>query len=468
MGHGLDVVKLVRRNAFASGCETFVILMNNSLQKSKTRVSQTLFKYFRKLKFFHKEGVARDTLVLGGAQALGYLLPLAAMPILIHRVGVQTYGLFVLVQMFGLLTQAVVDYGFPFTATRAVVNVKNDCVERNLILVNVTIAKIGLYLFCLILATFASLVYTGMDYAVVLKAYFPYSLLTLSSLLIPLWYFQGLGDISRAAIFTSIARLSSLLILFIFVRPTSTLFYIAWLYSIPGVMVAAFFWLTSLPERADWRLVRMHRVKSLLEEGRHVFATNVLSIGLTNAGPFIISTVSGSATVGLYAAAERVAKTISYIYGPLTQAIYPRVVAAFQVGHESGIDFLKRVLLLYIGSGIVLGAIAFFGADYIMAVLGATNGESANVLRWLAVWVLVSIVNNVVGLQLLTALDLSRYYMKCFLVSSLVYLASAFLLTRSLVIVGPAVALLIGEACLFALVAIKARKLMSRDYAEKN
>ena len=38
----------------------------------------------------------------------------------------------------------------------------------------------------------------------------------------------------------------------------------------------------------------------------------------------------------------------------------------------------------------------------------------------------------------------------------------------ALMTVFAAVTLLIGEACLFALVAIKARKLMSRDYAEKN
>lgn len=418
-----------------------------------------------KLNFFRKGGIVGDTLILGGAQALGYLLPLAATPILIHRVGVQEYGLFALVQVLGLLTQAVVDYGFSFTATRSVVSARDDRAKCCAILVNVTVAKAGLYAVCLMVAALAALVFHESVYSPVLTGYFPYSLLSVSSLLIPLWYFQGMGDVHRAAIFTGLARVVSLVALFFFVHPASSLVEIALLYTVPGVVVAGYFWFTALPARPDWRLLDWQQVRSLLADGRHIFATNVLSIGLTNAGPLIISTVAGPATVGLYSAAERVAKTISYIYGPLTQAIYPRVVSSFQSGQSQGIRFLKRVMALYLGSGLVLGALAFFGADYIMAKLGAPGTESSLVLKLLAIWVLISIANNVTGLQLLTALGQSRYYMRCFLASALVYLISAFLLTYAWAIIGPAIALMAGETCLFILVAMKARSVLAYDHA---
>lgn len=421
-----------------------------------------------KLNFFRRGTIAGDTFVLGGSQALGYLLPLAATPILIHRVGMTAYGLFALVQILGLFTQAIVDYGFSFTATRSVVNARHDAKERNAIFVNVTAVKVGLYIACMALVSVALVAAPWSKYALVFEAFFPYSILTLSSLLVPLWYFQGLGDVQRAALFTGLARISSLVALLAFVSPESSLVSIGWLYSLPGLLVAGIFWATSLPERPDWQQIQWRRMKVLLDEGRHVFATNVLSIGLTNSGPFIISTVSTPTVVGLYAVAERVAKTMSYIYGPLTQVIYPRVVAAFQGGHEKGVHFIKRVMVLYIGSGVVMGAVAFFGAGYIMTLLGANDSKSAVVLRWLAMWIVVSVANNVTGLQLLTALGMSRYYMRCFFASALIYLVCAFLFTSEFSAIGPAVALMIGEMCLFIMILTKARKLLAHDYARSN
>ncbi len=373
------------------------------------------------------------------------------------------YGLFALVQMLGIFTQAAVDYGFSFTATRSVVQVKDDRIERGAILVNVTAAKILIYGACLVVLFLASHLFLWNEYSEVIQAYFPYSLLTVSSLLIPIWYFQGIGDIFRAAIFTSFARISSLVVIVVFVGADSTLTDIAWLYSAPAVVVALFFWMTSLPERPGWRLVSRHRVVHVLKQGRHIFVTNILSIGVTNAGPLIISMVSGPAAVGVFAAAERVAKTISYIYGPLTQVIYPRVVSAFKIGHLSGVQYIKKVMILYICSGIFFGAAGFWGSDSIMGLLGAPEADASLILRWLSVWVVISVVNNVMGLQLLTALDLSQYYMRGFLGSSLIYIVLAVLLTHYFSSIGPAIALLMSEFCLSIYLTLKAKKLMAYD-----
>lgn len=417
-----------------------------------------------KLNFLRNGSVVRDSFVVGGAQALGYLLPLATTPILIHRVGMKEYGLFALIQVLGLLTQAIVDYGFSFTATRSVVNARDNRWECNSLLVNVTAAKISLLALCLLTAGLARALLDRADYSAVLLSYFPYSILTLSSILIPLWYFQGIGDLGRAALFTGLARVSSLVAVFIFVRPDTSLFAIALLYTFPALLVASYFWLRELPERPDWRMLEWKNIRSLLIDGRHIFATNALSIGLTNAGPLIISMASGSAVVGAYSAAERVAKTVSYVYGPLTQVVYPRVVASFAKGRYFGIEYLRRVGILYLATGFSVCALIFFGSSYIMKLIGVTDPTSSVILKILSVWVVVSIANNVLGLQLLSALGQTRHYMRCFLASAIVYLAAAFMLTAKFSAMGPALSLSLSEISLFSLVIIKAKQLLGSDH----
>jgi PST family polysaccharide transporter len=417
-----------------------------------------------KSRFLRKGGVLRDSLALGSAQAIGYLLPLATTPILIHRVGMQEYGRFALVQVLGLLTQAVVDYGFSFTATRAVVNMRHDSEACGSLLVNVTLARIGLLLICLLVAAVGYAICDRADYAAVLLCYFPYSLLTLSSIIIPLWYFQGIGNVGRAAFFTGMSRLCSLATVFLLVHPGSDLSSVAFLYSMPALLVAVYFWFRELPAMPDWGKINWREMQALLVEGRHVFATNALSIGLTNSGPLIISAANGAAAVGIYSAAERVAKTVSYVYGPLTQAVYPRVVAAFSSGKREGIGYVKGVAVLYFGMALGLCSLTFFGSAEIMRMLGVTEIAAVFILKILSIWVIISVANNIIGLQLLTALGQSRHYMRCFLACTLIYVTSSFCFTIMFDATGPAFALTLSEACLFSLVAHRAKKILSEDH----
>ena len=93
-----------------------------------------------------------------------------------------------------------------------------------------------------------------------------------------------------------------------------------------------------------------------------------------------------------------------------------------------------------------------------MGLVGAQGEASVKILKWLSVWVMVGVMNNIVGLQLLGALGATRYYMRSFVVSSLAYVGLAFLLTQNSV-AGPAIALLIGEVILLFLVVVKAIKI---------
>lgn len=410
--------------------------------------------------------LAKDAVILGGAQATAYLLPLLAMPIIIRRVGMDVYGLFVLVQVVGLLTQAVVDYGFSFSATRMVVDKKNELIDRNSLLVNVTSAKIALYAFCFgSVGLILLLMPLDARRTTVALAYFPYSLLTVGSILIPLWYFQGIGTIVRAAFYMSFSRILSLVAIAALIDSRSSLEEISIVYSLPAMLTALVFWGT-MKERPMWRLVAWEKICTLLADGRHVFATNVLSIGVTNSGPIIVSMAYEPVQVGLYAAAERIAKTISYVYGPLTQAVYPRVVSAFKESKEVGVTFIKKIGAIYIGIGFLMCLIVFLAAESIMNAIGVDVAAS-HALRWLCIWVLVSILNNVIGLQMLNALGFSRYYMRSFVVAVVIYFMLALFLTYYVSPFAPAIALLIGELTLTSFLAWKVVAIVAEGYESK-
>jgi PST family polysaccharide transporter len=91
---------------------------------------------------------------LGISQAANYLLPLATIPYITRVVGPENYGRIEFATVSVLFFSAIVTYGFTFTATRKIAELKDDFRRISMVYSTVMQAKLLLLIISTILFVF--------------------------------------------------------------------------------------------------------------------------------------------------------------------------------------------------------------------------------------------------------------------------------------------------------------------------
>ena len=141
---------------------------------------------------------------LGVLQITNYLVPVLVIPLLLARVGLESYGMIVLAQGIMNFAVAITDFGLNLTGTRLISQAKGD-----LSLVRALTQKILVIKMFLLLLTFI-----GLGFLIkIVPPWEPYEYLILTSYfivigntLIPVWYFQGIQKMIWLALLNFLSR----------------------------------------------------------------------------------------------------------------------------------------------------------------------------------------------------------------------------------------------------------------------
>ncbi len=318
----------------------------------------------------------RSAALLSVIQFANQLIPLVSVPYLASVLGPAGWGRLAVAQSFGLYLTTVLEYGFNLSATR---EIATDPRQANAIAGRVLAAQVGLYLVGALLA-----VLILPRFAIFQED----SLLILTTLIwvIPQgislqWLFQGLDRLPLLALATLGARLLGLAGLFTFVRTPHDLSTALMVQAIPSLILlglAAAFVLreTGLarPKLIEvWSTLQASFLLFVYRAGLNVHAA---------AMAFLLGCVAPPEIVGIYAAAERVAKAALSFLDPLTLTLFPRL-ASLAGGAQRHLAWRGTGALLLVGT--LLGAALFFGAPFLVpALLGERFRPAIDVLRILA------------------------------------------------------------------------------------
>lgn len=397
-------------------------------------------------------------------QLANYIFPILTIPYLTRTLGLKGYGIYASLQLISVYAIAIVDYSFLITGVRKIAGRSaedNEQIFSDITAARIFLSAIGIlvFVFCIqLLPQFQSL-----SYNFKIEALLAIALLLIGNALTPIWFYQGLQDMRTGAILIFFSRLFGNVLIFIIVRRDSD-YIVAFFCQSAAYLLSGIVGILFLCNSISLRLPKLSNVLAEMKEGWHLFSTSILGIFISSAGTLVLGAATNITVAGGYSAIERLVKAVLSLIAPFTQAIFPRISAAFKISSDSG----QKEWLKYSGltTAIAVAATIFMIAIYFLRIstwiLGEQYSSFAIVALILSPWILFSVLNNLIGIQLFSNIGEQKYYAACFSICAFIYLILCIYLSKLFGFRGAAASLATAEGILFLMLGFKCLKYWRR------
>ncbi|HXE12488.1 MAG TPA: oligosaccharide flippase family protein [Bryobacteraceae bacterium] len=359
--------------------------------------------------------LTENILALGVLQMLNYAAPLITVPYLVRVLGPAHFGLVSFAQAVVLYFDFATDYGFNFSATRAIAACGEDVASVSRIFWATFCAKC--MLMCgngLLFALLVFLVPQLRQAAALLTVTFLY---VFGTTMFPLWLFQGLERLKLAAALVGTARLFTVPALFLFVRGPGD-------YVTAGAIqgsveaVAAVLALPWLVKRARliWRKPSFSDVLASLKQGWPLFLSGAALFVSTSNATVILGFTAGQTQVGYFSAADKLIKAAVAALNPIGQALYPHLTGIKIRSKDRALRLIRKSFVAMGALALLISLVTFlFARPICTIVLGHTFAQSVSVLEWLAPLPFLLGLTNVLGTQTMLVFEMDRVFTRIML-----------------------------------------------------
>ncbi|HNP53847.1 MAG TPA: oligosaccharide flippase family protein [Ferruginibacter sp.] len=306
---------------------------------------------------------------LSVVQGLSIVFPLITFPYLIRVLGVESFGIFTMIQTVMMYFDLVVSFGFGLTAVQAIAAHLHDQTFINKVINSVYFIKgcllSTLLVVVLLLSFLIPFLHDHLGLILLSMLYL------LGNLLFPDWYFQG---IQRMRSITFVALLSKVF----------SLGMILWLVHAPGdvdkailsislgnffsgligflILLRQFRLRTYIPDRSY--------IRSLFIESSYVFANTVVAPLYISVNIFIVRYFTNPVMVGYYAIAEKIFSALSMFTSIANRTFYPHLSQVFAQSKMQFRKLVRSISGLFLAAFITLALLQFFGAHELIHLVG--------------------------------------------------------------------------------------------------
>ncbi len=131
----------------------------------------------------------------------------------------------------------------------------------------------------------------------------------------------------------------------------------------------------------------------------------------TGIGITILGFAGTETDVGIYSAIQKIPYIMILMYMPIGQIIYPYISKKYTISIKCGINALRKptkyILLVFGFAAIIL---VLFSKQIVMILYGEEYMSFALLMLPLVLWMLFSIINNLLGIQILVASGHQKEY----------------------------------------------------------
>lgn len=391
-------------------------------------------------------------------QGVNIIVPFLTIPYVTRVFGASTYGVFAVALNWVTYFQMIVEYGFDLSATRRVVGAADDPKRLGGLVSAVVAARLLLVALCLaatgVLAATCAATGEQLGCMVVL-----FSMLVGIALQLN-WLFLGLQDMKFITVATAVARVASAVLIVLMVNRADQLLLYAFLYSftflLSGVLTHIFAW---RKYRVRFAPIGFKDVCDAFKDGFPLFLSYAASKIISNVGVTVLGVFQTTAVVGSYSVVLKIPQIINMMFSPVSQALYPRVnEVCLRSKSEAKRYVLKLAIPIVGGFAVCLAAIVLLRGSLVGLLFGDDYLSCADALISLVLWVLLGVVNNFLGVQLLIPFGYQAVYSKLILADSVLSLVLNVVLGAAFGAMGVASAVAIAEAVLTALLFFNLRK----------
>lgn len=403
--------------------------------------------------------VFKNISALGIVQIVNYIVPLFLLPYLVRKLGVEKFGLIMFIQAFVSYFTYLVDYGFNLSATKKIAMKRSDFLNTVETFWRVTFIKMWLFLLGFV---FSSVV---VYFSPTLKVHWPIYLITYpavgSSIIFPIWLFQGLEKMELVTIYAILSRLMVCALIVFFVRVPSDYMIAAGLQSL-GMLLPGLIGFRMVMSIIDNQFIMptLSSQVAELRDGWYEF-TSIGAVSLySGSNTFILGLIGGNALAGYYGMSEKLIRAFQGLMAPITQAIFPYVCNLLVRSRTQTLLFIQKAFWGLLAVNTVLTAMLYFLATPIVRIVfGGGNLYIVPLVKLMALIPMAVAISNIIGIQTMLPFGMKRTFSRILVSGGAVNVILCYFLTRANGALGTAQASVLIEVLIsIAMIGVIAKK----------
>jgi len=354
-------------------------------------------------------------------QVLNMFFYLIIYPFLIRTLGPESYGLYAYSASLVFIFITFINFGFDLPAAQQIALHSQDKMRQENILSNVQTAKI--YIEFLAIVIFVILTFTNPIMSESPLVFWITFIQTITFILFPQWYYQGLQNMRMVTYIQLGYRLLSLPFILLLIRTSLDI----WLFALISSLASLFGGITS------WLLIRYHdglhirwastaNVIRTYKEALPFCGSNIIGVAKEQGMILLTGSFLGMTDVAMYDLANKILLIPRTIFSKLNDALYPKLV----VNRDRHTN--RKVLLAETAIGfavilsiIILGplAVCFLGGEQMKSAYGLLVILSFTILSWLLAGVYIQFYIIPSGKSKYIFVNQLLAFISCFLIAGL-------------------------------------------------
>lgn len=350
----------------------------------------------------------QNVIALSVLQICNYLVPLITFPYLARVLGPQGYGKVVFVQTLMQYFLMIIDYGFPWSATRAIAASRYNHAQVSAIF-SATWACQWLLALPVVLTALAATTVIPLPQQD-MQLYLAGLSIVLGNLLFPAWLFYGLEKMKELALFQVPVRALMILPLFFFVSGPKDAWAAVLITGSSSILsgVASLYWIRK-QKLATWSRPKASCILRSLQSGSVLFLSRLSISFYTAFTPLLLGVLSGTTEVAYFGVADKIRNFAQSVLTPISQALFPTMSHLYASNGPAARRLLKFSLVsTVLVSGCISAALWFFSDWVVLLVAGTDYVQVGAVLRWMSFLPTIIGLSNVFGVQVMLPNLLNR------------------------------------------------------------
>ena len=322
--------------------------------------------YILRSKFENNKKVAENYFFMTFLASSALVVGLIIYPYAVRVLGKEAYGIYVFVFSNVQLFQLITTFGFDTPALKKIALFPDNREVKSRVVSEVLISKSLLFCLSLVVLTVVSRFIPFLQKHILL--YYILFSLQLVEILFPTWYFQGIQKMKFVTYTNLIIRLSSIPLIFIFVRsPSDLLLYVVIVSLLPLVGGLFAFCYLLVKEKIKLRFISLRRLKSTFRNALPFFWTTAFGTVKKESLTFIVGAFFDMQSVAILDLANKLVLIPRIIATSINGALFPDFMT------NSSTDRVRRIMRYetYIAL-IIITLIAAFGY-WAVLILGGKN-----------------------------------------------------------------------------------------------
>lgn len=308
--------------------------------------------------------IVRNIFSLGVLQIANYIVPLLGWPLMGRMLGVEQFGVIMMLLAICAMANILTDFGFNLSATHTIAQDRENKDKVAQLLGNIFAIKGILALLSCFIVTVYMLQQFQQD-SVDIWTFVLVNLTVVVQAFSSLWFFYGIEKMSQITKVNIVAKVSYVVILFLVLPIFLHINVVLLCFLISQLLITV---LCIRLIKKEGYFIKMPKAEMLWHEIKYSFGFFISRVAVsvyTLANTLVLGHFNGAAVAGLYGAAEKLYGAGNGVAGMVSQAVYP-----YMVKHSN----LKLLLQIAIGLAIsvMIGAyiLSFFSEDLIVLLFG--------------------------------------------------------------------------------------------------